>query len=429
MSKKFSNILAQALLASTVMFTACGTDMELCGKTEHPHSGQVSFMYDWRTYTNLPDSMYLVSYRSTNSFKSALVLCADSNKVAVGRFLFNRPVFTSSIVTPTDTTVNDSVVVDEGLLDGEVAEAKTRAAEQSDVWDGLMKTGIYKFISFNVDTAQVVCNSITDFVTDNAESDDLWVEYKTVTKDAEVLDSLMPEWKDYNAYSDYVLPWLNPIYYTAQRKLVSEGVNEVIFMPSRVTQLLNIRFNISKSGSKKVPFVVDSVKAEISGVPTRINIANGYMDISKTQKMLLDVDFIDAKGNTIDEDGIEISDSAKSTYLRCQSKINVPTIVNAESSAMTTGPGIMQLIIYTHLEGQAKSNVIQTKINLYNTLRKANLYTYVDEHRYVKRRIGGTTLSISANLTIDGKKLSENGDNSGGLDQWTSEGGDIDIEI
>jgi hypothetical protein len=171
----------------------------------------------------------------------------------------------------------------------------------------------------------------------------------------------------------------------------------------------------------KVPFIVDSVKAEISGVPSRMNISNGYMDISKTHKMLLDVDFIDGAGEVME-------DSAKCTYLRCRSKINVPTIVNAESTKMTTGPGIMQLIIYTHLEGEAKTNVIQTKINLYNTLSKAKLYSFVDEHRYVKRRISGTTLGVTANLTINAKKLSENGDNSGGLDQWTSEG-DIDIEL
>lgn len=420
MSKILNNILAQVLLATTFMFAACGTDVELCEKTEHPHSGHVSFIYKWGAYTDLPNSMYLVAYRSANSFKSVLSLyCEDTTNAAQGRFLFNKPVFVKSELPSEDSEYVDSIFVSEDIVDGEVSEAKTRSAGEQD-WNGLLKTGVYKFITFNVDTKQLACTSISDFVTDNAESDDLWVEYKRVNKDS--LKSLMPDWKDFNEYSDYVLPALNPIYYSATRKSVKEGGCEINLYPSRVTQALTIRFNISKSGVSKVPFIVDSVKAEISGVPSRMNISNGYMDISKTHKMLLDsVEFIDGAGEIME-------DSAKCTYLRCRTKINVPTIVNAESSKMTTGPGIMQLIIYTHLDGQNKTNVIQTKINLYNTLRKANLYSFVDEHRYVKRRISGTTLSVTTNLTIDGKKLSENADNSAGLDQWTSEG-DIDIEL
>jgi hypothetical protein len=421
MSKKLNNILAQVLLATIFMFAACGTDVELCEKTEHPHSGHVSFIYKWGAYTDLPDSMYLVAYRSANSFKSVLSLCCeDTTNAAQGRFLFNKPVFVKSELPSEDSVYVDSIFVSEDIVDGEVSEAKTRSAGEQG-WNGLLKTGVYKFITFNVDTTQLACTRISDFVTDNAESDDLWVEYKRVNKDADELKSLMPDWKDFNEYSDYVLPALNPIYYAATRKWVKEGGCEINLHPSRVTQALTLRFNISKSGVSKVPFIVDSVKAEISGVPSRMNISNGYMDISKTHKMLLDVDFIDGAGEVME-------DSAKCTYLRCRSKINVPTIVNAESTKMTTGPGIMQLIIYTHLEGEAKTNVIQTKINLYNTLSKAKLYSYVDEHRYVKRRISGTTLGVTANLTINAKKLSENGDNSGGLDQWTSEG-DIDIEL
>ena len=67
MRKIVNNILAQVLLATTFMFAACGTDVELCEKTEHPHSGHVSFIYKWGAYTDLPDSMYLVAYRSANS--------------------------------------------------------------------------------------------------------------------------------------------------------------------------------------------------------------------------------------------------------------------------------------------------------------------------------------------------------------------------
>ena len=55
MSKIFNNILAQVLLATTFMFAACGTDVELCEKTEHPHSGHVSFIYKWGAYTDLPN--------------------------------------------------------------------------------------------------------------------------------------------------------------------------------------------------------------------------------------------------------------------------------------------------------------------------------------------------------------------------------------
>ena len=437
MSNRLTMIMGQALVATSLMFTACGTDVELCEVAKHPHAAQVKFTYDWRTYTVIPDSMYMIAYRVNDNFKSVMAINSENS---FGRYVYNAPVFMETVppviedvVTPEETpeetpgeTPDDNTEVEtpeggsEGTGTEEPSAAKTRGVgEQMSAFD--MKVGRYRFITFNLDTMRLDCSEITSFVTNNAESDNFWLEYKSVKKDDEKLKALMPNWKDFNDYADYIIPGRGPLYYTAPGQTLEAHSYNVEILPSRITQSLRIRFNISKSSTTKAPFVIDSVKAEISGVPYKFNLSNGYIDISKTYRALLDVDFIDANAEVIE-------DTPDNRYLRCLANINVPTIVNAESTKMTMGPGILQVLIYTHVEGETKANVIQSKINLYNTLTKAKLYSFVDEHRYVKRNNSGTTLSVSASLVIDGKKLTDNVDNGGGLDQWTSSG-DIEIEL
>lgn len=88
--------------------------------------------------------------------------------------------------------------------------------------------------------------------------------------------------------------------------------------------------------------------------------------------------------------------------------------------SVDTGPGVMQVFIYTSAEvdGKRVSKKIQGRINLYNTLRKAKLLRMTDDGRHAVRTTDHGILDIVADIVVDGEKVQEFNDENGGIDLW-----------
>ena len=168
-----------------------------------------------------------------------------------------------------------------------------------------------------------------------------------------------------------------------------------------------MKFHIHKKVDV-VPFIIDSVYTEISGIPCRVNLANGYIDVTETCKMLYKNHFRDATGK-------KIKDTNKNTELECHGTIDVLSVVNAPDEKVTYGPGILQVMIFV----KNRSMPIRGKVNLYYPIRRANLYELTEDGLHAIRHKRHGTIDIEANLIIDENFLVTSDDESG-FERWIS---------
>ena len=84
---------------------------------------------------------------------------------------------------------------------------------------------------------------------------------------------------------------MEPLYYdsTTVQQVRADRQTTFEFKPKILSQNIDINFNIVKN-TDEVQFKVTEVWAEISGVPIYIKMNTGYLDITKTSKMLFKTD-------------------------------------------------------------------------------------------------------------------------------------------
>ena len=397
-----------AVMLALVTLSSCTTDVELCDSPHHPHLAKVKFEFNWGAYEKdiaADDSMYVIADRVINHWKAAMKV-SPQNPVR-GRFMFNGP------ETPPD--------------------AKPAVSQTGTLTEFQIRPGDYKLIAFRVNDEEMIYSDVDKYLMDETgmmNLQDIYGEYKVYSKGEEGLRKTLVDWQDYNPYAQYIQPDICPVFYdTLTARRIGNGATvKCRFSPRPVTQHIDINFAIKKKlnlvGKGKendVRFFVDSVWIEMSGVPREINLANGYLKIDRTCKVMTKAD--------------EIKDSETSTFIKVCGSIDVPSIVQNNTSDVSTGPGILQVIIFTHSvvydeKGNVVSNPsesdgiakkkkkIQGKINLYNTLRHANLMTVTSDGRHAIRNGAKGVLNIVADIVIDGKNILENDDNTGGIDPW-----------
>ena len=146
----------------------------------------------------------------------------------------------------------------------------------------------------------------------------------------------------------------------------------VEFHPVPVTQNIDVFFDLKKDGS--VQFKVDSVWCIMSGIPHRMNVGTGGLDVSRTDKIMFRTYFVNT--NTVPTYNSErLTDEVGNVNLRCHANITVPGIVeNTVTDANTyIGPGVMQIIIYTTIKdetytGPKEEKILMGMVNLHKSL-------------------------------------------------------------
>lgn len=465
--REMRQLLGMFLLTLTLCLSC--TDAELCYQPNHPHRADAKFSFDWGSYQEIPDSMLVICNRVVNLWKAAAVVNSQTN---IGHFIFNAPRVPAeeTPAPPTEggetDTPTEGEETDTPTESGETDTPATRAATTSPESDRFsLPVGTYKFVTISCDTTELDYTNVYKFLNDNTGMvlQDVDVSYKTYGIRDKGYRGFRPGWEDNNNYgARYMQPDVYPLFYDtiAPRDLNLGETMRCHFTPKALTQNIDVYLTIKKK-SEKNPFTIDSVQAELAGIPISLNLSTGYLDITKTAKLPFRMDrYVDGQKLEVVKDSegniVSSGDTHESTEIECHGNIDCTGIVyNADPEALS-GPGIMQLAIYLTIEkkipiyqrdqngdlvlddnGQLiiigyntmrSAKMIQGKINLYHTLREADLLEYIAGGRYVKKKVDHAVLRINADVELNADNISE--ESNEGMDSWVSSGSkDIIIDI
>lgn len=420
-----SLIFTACALSTLCLMPAC-TDVDLCNDAEHPHTTPVSFDYDWSQSVQKTDSMYVIAYRVIKNKLYSMAVNSDNHQ---GHFIFGAPAETEEPADPEEPTIpeepaepsvpaepSEPSVSPEGISTLSANSSPAKALKSLRSFS--LAKGEYKFFTFAFDNTELLYNNVTDFLdrkTENTKIGDIYLEYKTYKKGDPGLKTKVKNWDDYNPYAGYIQTNVSPVTFDSipLRNIDGKAEHVAKFTPRDLTQNIDVYFDIKKDISNKT-FVVDSVVAEISGIPTGISIGNGYIDITHTAKMLFYMDLEN-------EQGEKVADSDTNTKLTAHGNINVTGIVKNALPTERTGPGIMQLVVYTHTfndKGEKRSKRIQGKINIFNSLTEANLIEIVNMGKNARRTKEHGVLRVKTDLVIEGQQIADTPTDDNGIDQW-----------
>ena len=458
--REMRQLLGMFLLTLTLCLSC--TDAELCYQPNHPHRADAKFSFDWGSYQEIPDSMLVICNRVVNLWKAAAVVNSQTN---IGHFIFNAPRVPAeeTPVPPTEGEETDTPTEGE---ETDTPAPSTRAATSSPESDRFsLPVGTYKFLTISCDTTELDYTNVYKFLNDNTGMvlQDVDVSYKTYGIRDKGYRGFRPGWEDNNNYgARYMQPDVYPLFYDtiAPRDLNLGETMRCHFTPNALTQNIDVYLTIKKK-SENNHFTIDSVQAELAGIPISLNLSTGYLDITKTAKLPFRMDrYVDGQKLEVVKDSegkiVSSGDTHESTEIECHGNIDCTGIVYNTDPEALSGPGIMQLAIYLTIEkkipiyqrdqngdlvlddnGQLiiigyntmrSAKMIQGKINLFHTLREADLLEYLAGGRYVKKKVDHAVLRINADVELNADNISE--ESNEGMDSWVSSGSkDIIIDI
>lgn len=459
-------LLYTLLLGATL--TSC-TEVEICERDEHPHTGDVNFTYTWNKPEDKPKLMGVLCYRVVGQWKQVAEVNTDDLTL---RFNKDKTFITpenpdegdntggdnpggdnTDVTEPTGPTETENVESVKRQVLLAYADEPTEPTEPSEPGTGTTPSeeeipftptvkiprGYYKFATFPLDNPSIDYSELEQFIEKDAANyplQNVGLSYKVYDiKDPKLNKPLA--WQDFNPYAKYIQPDVEPLYYdsTTVQRVRADRQTTFEFKPKILSQNIDINFNIVKN-TDEVQFKVTEVWAEISGVPTYIKMNTGYLDITKTSKMLFKTDI---KPSNPDDDG---NDTNENKRIACHGNINVTGVVNVQRGYGETladvrkkiyGPGIMQVVIYTEVynpnTGHSFPQKWQGIINLYNTLNQAKLMKTTSDNKYVYRNGEHGAINISAEILLDGKTVGNIDKGGDALDRWIQTDSDINIDI
>lgn len=397
---------AFTMLCLISFFSCVKTDF--CKEDNHLHTGNIKLVYHWpeNIGSNRPDSMFALVNRVINTHRIGYI--TDSETSVGGRYYFGKvyddaTVNTSSMdAHPLMSTEGDYQVFafsnDAVCLDGEIGEADYRISNLREFGDGT-----------HLGTVDIRDIAIS-YVTRDVEDENL----KLYTKG---LHSFNPEIK-------YIATDIKPVYcalnhheeatqeYTFSVNMGEES--EVHLYPESIMQDLTISFPLYADEQ----VVVDSVIAEISGIPHKMMIYSGMLDIDTVCKMQFKMTWDE---NSVEDKNLELEGNVNKTFKKrnCLSTISVISLLANKTPNDVTGAGILRACVYVNGEKTPR----YARINMYNTIRNANLL--IASFDGIMRNLGtDPELPYTDTLRIDNSSLIVTQD---GLMQQTSvEGASVD---
>ncbi len=443
MNKIFKGALYAALtpFMLTSMLVSCDVQEDLCEKEVdgvHAHKGGVQFNYVWdkmpaaTAYDPSDENderyvgMYIIADRVINnkSYTFRYNVRSENGK-GLGRYL-----------NPVPNPIPDP------LGEGYTENANIRTFEVS--------TGEYKFLSmsypktFTFTEEEINQSRIEneDFIiTPNPEKKDelnmdlrlgqFTCEYKTYSYD---------EMKDYyisSPFGDFDNSVDNNLYTSAPddasedekeaksakfirnvtapivvdsttiHRVGDEELTVVDIHPKPITQNIDLYFDLKKKQTSSFQFFVSDVWCVLSGIPRKMNIGTGAVDITQTDKLIFQTKLVDptkvpdanseemkpqAWSNEKITDHIGKYDNQAEDVVRCYANLNIPGIV--ENSVYTdankyAGPGVLQIIVRVKYYGYStddntwgwRSRTIMGRVNLHKNIEKAQLLELYNEKR------------------------------------------------
>lgn len=441
---------------ATVLLAGC-TEVELC-YSDHPHHAYLDIRYNWaEEYKDChTDSMRVVAVRPVNILRYGFRVSA---KPQDNQGILIYPLEEKSPLPVFEDSENGATLPsgDGAAVDG--IQAAGEAVENDRLW---VRAGNYNFATYAWDTnvlevvedpdatareeaAGETADEGTDAANDGAAAEGqlpsdmesvssatgsdftpLMLSYRHFPVEDPRVTGYAGDWKDYNAYSDYISAGGIPVYYASvnhvEVPLARDGSQPrvtVEFTPQMMSQKVTFRFVVEKTPD----MVVDSIVGEIAGVPSTIELTQGELLAGKTYKTLFKPAY-PALAN--------LGDSIVAARLECEGSVWVTGIVRSYSNEMKTGPGILQIALYTHVDeqdtGRRPVKVFRTGINLYHTLKENPLLDWNEETERYRQTCHEAVLEISDVLSITKDAVLNSGSSATGLDYW-EEGSVLELDI
>ena len=416
-SKVYSTALK--MLCCVALFSCVKVD--LCEEPTHAHLGNVKLVYHWPDdipVDERPDSMFAFINRVITAHRIGYVTGSETS--IGGRYRFGD--------------VNHDNVTTDPIND------------QQPLMTGAGKHWVFALNNDIVDNKAHYRENIDIFFSEKKQSEtgvrDLYISYVPHEITDPILYSYSKNWIDFNPYSKHIAPGVKPIYSTYNESseakghifnVPKDGKAEVHLYPQKITQDITISFPIYSDSL----VYVDSIIAEISGIPYKMSVYDRTLMADTTYKMFFEMNVDTVNIDTVD---ITINSVAKRfKKMECNATISVMGLLANKLPKHTTGAGILQLCIY--LRSNDEENVLEkknlyTKINLYNTINDANLVITDDWGNIIQNPGTYSQFPLSDTLRIEDNFLlitrdfvlnALNKDNS--LDTWLGDNdGDGEID-
>ena len=223
-------------------------------------------------------------------------------------------------------------------------------------------------------------------------------------------------WTDYNGYTKrYAQPLAKPLYRASSEMLYVERdqVTSMALTVEKRSLTLTIDFTIKKD-LKAEPFIVQKVETELSGVPFQMELHSGVMPTDSTCKV-----FYPTKLTKTDKYG--------ASEVECTGTVEVMSLAAPRSPSLTSGPGLMQLLIYVKTQG-GETRVLHGMVNLHNAIRRAALAEYSEDGLTMTHKATEATLTINAPCRITAESMAADIMGVSGIEAWQPCGSMIIIE-
>ena len=435
-------IIGLCLVAA--MLGGCSETVELCDVKNHPHKAYLNVVHDWSGVgqTARPDSMLVLVERLVERWNTGYRVSTRTNQVDrlyvadAGDEIPDKDDEVKDDETPKDDETKDDDAPKDDDVNGDDAngsadEPATRGTRQAG--DAVLpyatvqvRPGEYEVMSFSRNVAEFNYKGLDGYVYDrseNANLDSIYVEYKAYDKDDPRLNRYLSSWTDFNPYSKYVQTDVHAFYYAISDPIECPLDQHVplSLKPFSYMQTVTFRFTVEKQMDADNRFAVDSMHVEIGGVPYRIYLMNGEVDVRKTYKLLMHPIYLEG--------------SSKDTYgnkkMQCETYFYSPGIVPPISSETALGPGIAVVKIFLHTEKQPDvAFMVNARINLFRTISKSPMIKMNDEMTAGVLRSQYHVIKVDDVLRLNAKEIIKAaGDQGGDLDRWESCGKGTIVDI
>lgn len=380
----YNKVCSAALMMLCCVALFSCTKVDLCEEPQHIHRGYIKLTYHWPDDVpedQLPKSMFALISRAVTTHHMGYVTSPDTCYYQFG-----------------------------GMY------------EDSDQHPLMAKVGSYRVFAFNndIDAGYYRFENFDQFAHNEGDNtidvNDLYISYVP-----HELSSLpySEGWIDTNPYSKYIAANMSPLYravndYDEKAQSYTFNVQNndttiVNLYPQKATQDITITFPIYLEYTDEDTVSANSIIAEISGIPHRMNFNSGELYVDTTYKIMMELDTLHAK-DTI----LKVNDALLTfKKMECFSTISVTGLLANEGPEYATGAGIMQLC--AHLStNEVKKAKVMAKVNMYNTINKANLIIKDEEGRIMQNskeiypelpyndtlRVEGNLLTVTLDLVL-----------------------------
>lgn len=416
-----------------LLFIGC-TQVELCDVGVHPHQHELVVEYNWpddMLEEERPDSMYILANRLFNNLRyqfSYNLLTEEGRLMRFWSHDTHQQTFARSSRGDEETEGENTEGEDTGNEDtgnedtGEEGSGDNPGDEilpDSVIFtDFALRRGFYQMLSFN-HTEAVNIDSLDNYMASNmVNSNSLGISYNEYEY-PQYKGEAYTRWTDFNKGYPY-LENVGPIFMAEQTvEVENQHPVRVTFDTELITQEIKFHFDIQLSGKN---VVVDSVRAEASGISRFMKLVTRHIDMDATRsgRMIFDLTPEAMSGDSV---------------VTCIGKIHVPGMMNSEDQRMKTGPGLLYVAAYVHTtdaDGKIVRKTCYAGINLRSYILEQPLTKLTEDGYHHVISQPKVSIYIESPLPISQEEILGAKDPDYNIEYWFKEEdgkGDYDLEV